>query len=255
MFDVNEKIKKLLEGNKQKNLLKTVKGETIEEKAQSFFSKIYGYDDIKNNLFRALVSEEQINTLLVGSPAGGKSMFMKMIEENMDGVYYYDATNSSGAGLIESLYEHQDAKIILIDEIGMLKKNDLDVLRGLLNDGRILKTLKKIRYDFTMKNIKVFATTNDLELSKPIRSRFMEYHLPPYSDLEYVSCVQFCLKDKFLPETSEIIAKVLIAHGMKDVRKAISVSRCILKNDTVEQIIKTIEIMIKHKPPENVDYN
>ncbi len=255
MFDVKERLNKLLEGNKQKSLLKSVEGETVEEKAQIFFSKIYGYPDIKNNLFRALVSEEQINTLLVGSPAGGKSMFMKIIEENMNDVYYYDASNSTSAGLIESLYQHKDAKILLIDEIGMLKKNDLDALRGLLNDGRILKTLKKIRYDFTLKNIKVFATTNDLDIPKPIRSRFIEYHLPPYSDNDFIECVKFCLKDKFTVEVAEIIANVLIANNLKDVRKAISVSRYVLKNDTIEQIVNTVETTIKNRPPENIDYN
>lgn len=188
MFDVKEKLNKLLEGKKQRSLLKSTEGTTTEEKAQNFFSKIYGYPEIKNNLFRSLVSEEQINTLLVGSPAGGKSMFMKIIEERMDDVYYYDASNSTGAGLIGSLYENQEAKIILIDEIGMLKRNDLDALRGLLNDGRVSKTLKKMRYDFTLKNIKVFATTNDLNIPKPIRSRFIEYHLPPYSDEDFIEC-------------------------------------------------------------------
>lgn len=255
MFDVKERINKLMEGNRQKSLLKSVDGETTEEKAQNFFIKIYGYPEIKNNLFRALVAEEQINTLLVGSPAGGKSLFMRTIEENLSDVYYYDASNSTSAGLIESLYQHQNAKILLIDEIGLLKKNDIDALRGLLNDGRILKTLKKNRYDFTLKNIKVFATTNDLGISKPIRSRFIEYHLPPYTDTEFVECIKFCLKDKFTTEIAEIIANVLIAHKLKDIRKAISVSRYILKNDTLEQIINTIETMIKNKPPDYIDYN
>lgn len=106
-------------------------------------------------------------------------MFMKIIEDSMDDVFYYDASNSTSAGLFESLSENQEAKILLIDEIGMLKRNDVDALRGLLNDGRVSKTLKKRHYDFTLKNIKVFATTNDLNIPKPIRSRFIEYHLPP----------------------------------------------------------------------------
>ena len=255
MFDVKESINRLLEGNKQKSLLKSVEGETTEEKAQNFFRKIYGYTEIKNNLFRALVSEEQINTLLVGSPAGGKSMFMKIIEDSMNDVYYYDASNSTSAGLIESLYQNQDASIILIDEIGMLKRNDIDALRGFLNDGRILKTLKTKRFDFTLKNIKVFATTNDTDLPRPIRSRFVEYHLLPYTNEEFIECVKFCLSDKFNSEISEIIANVLVAHKLKDVRKAISASRYVLKNDTLEQIVNTVDTMIKNKPPDHIDYN
>ena len=73
MFDMKDRLNRLLEGDRQKSLLKRVEGETTEEKAQTFFNKVYGYGEIKNNLFRALLSEEQVNTLLVGSPAGGKS--------------------------------------------------------------------------------------------------------------------------------------------------------------------------------------
>ena len=33
-----------------------------------------------------------------------------------------------------------------------------------------------------MKNLKVFATTNNIDsLSPPLRSRFMEFHLPEYT--------------------------------------------------------------------------
>lgn len=67
--------------------------------------------------------------------------------------------------------------------------------------------------------------------------------------------VKFCLNEKFLPETAEIIAKVLIVNKLKDVRKAISVSRYVLKTDSLEQIVNTIETMIKNMPPENIDYN
>lgn len=137
----------------------------------------------------------------------------------------------------------------------MLPTKDIDALRGLLNDGRVLKTIKGRRIDFTSKNVKVFATTNDTNLPKPIRSRFIEYLLPPYTNEEFVECVKFCLRDKFVPETAEIIAKVLIANKLKDVRKAVLVSRYILKTDTLEQIVGTIETMIKNRPPEFVDYN
>lgn len=38
-------------------------------------------------------------------------------------------------------------------------------------------------------------------------------------------------------------------------RKAILVNRYVLKTDSLEQIVNTIETMIKNMPPENVDYN
>ena len=41
----------------------------IRDQAFQFFSNIYGLDGMKENIFRALISEEQINILLVGPPA------------------------------------------------------------------------------------------------------------------------------------------------------------------------------------------
>jgi Holliday junction DNA helicase RuvB len=253
--DVNDRIRKLM--NHNKGILKEkTPGETIREQALNFFDRVYGLDDIKVNLYRALISEENINTMLFGAPASSKSLFMKIIEEKTNDSYYYDASNSSGAGFIESLYNNQNAKVILIDEIGMLKKNDLDSLRGFLNDGRVIKNLKKIRYDFTIENCKVFATTNDLDFSRAIRSRFIEYHIPEYDSETFVKVVQFCLRDKFVPDTSAMIANVLLSYRIKDVRHAISAANLIHKKDTLEDIVSTIETMIKYRPAANaIDYN
>lgn len=43
MFDVKERINRLLEGNKQKSLLKSVEGETTEEKAQFLSQNLWIY--------------------------------------------------------------------------------------------------------------------------------------------------------------------------------------------------------------------
>jgi replication-associated recombination protein RarA len=229
---------------------------SIEEQAASFFSKIYLFDDLKFNMYLALTSPKQMNVLLYGPPASAKSLFMKIIEENCEDVLYFDASNASGAGLIEVLNENQNKKIILIDEIGMLNKTSLDALRGLLNDGHVVKTLKKKNYDIQMPNVKVFATTNDLNMPKPILSRFMVYQLPPYSDEEFVRVSQHCLQDEIPAETAEIIANVMTANNMKDIRKVIHVAGSIRREFTMEQVVKVIETMIRYKQlAQTVDYN
>ena len=38
MFDMKDRLNRLLESNRQKSLLKRVEGETTEEKAQTFFN-------------------------------------------------------------------------------------------------------------------------------------------------------------------------------------------------------------------------
>ena len=252
-MELPERIKNLM--NVNKTVIKHKEGRTIEEQALNFFHKVYGYDDLKLLLFRGLISEEAKKFLLYGAPASAKSLIAKIIEENCNDVLFYDASNASAAGLIEELYHNQNAKVLIIDEFGMLKKNDLDALRGLLNDGRVVKTLKKVKYDFVMKNIKIFATTNDLDIQRAILSRFIVCEFPEYSDEDFIKVSQFCLQDKFMPDVSAMIANVLIANKLKDVRHVIDAAGLIQKTDTTDQIVSTIETMIKYKPTKRVDYN
>ncbi len=254
IFNYKERLADLMNGG-HKNILKVKSGQSEELAALTFFERVYGFNDLKLNLYSALTSDEQTNTLLYGPPACAKSLFMKIIEEQTNDAFYYDATNSTSAGLIGELYKHQEAKIILLDEIGMLHRNDLDALRGLLNDGRIIKTLKIIKYDFTMKDIKIFATTNDMDLPAPIKSRFMTYQIPEYLEEDFIKVSQFCLADKFMPETAAMIASVLLANRIKDIRQVINASRLVKKNNTEEEIVRKIETMIKYKQSSDVDYN
>jgi hypothetical protein len=230
---------------------------TVKEESLTFFALIYGYDKIKFVVYLALTSQGQKNTLLHGPPASAKSLFMKIIEEQCEDVIYFDASNSSGAGLIETLYLNQTKKILLIDEAGMLDKNGLDALRGLLNDGRIVKTLKKKRYDFTMKDVKIFGTTNDLNMPKPILSRFMIYQLPAYTDTEFIEVSKHCLKDRIPADTAEILAQVLLKYNMKDIRKLMYVSGLIRKEFTLEDVIEVVETIIEYQPSltKESDYN
>lgn len=210
---------------------------------------------IKENIFRVLLSKEQVNVLLIGPPATSKTLFMIVIREQCNDVCYFDAPNTSGAGLIEVLYKNQKSKILIIDEIDKLKKNDLNSLLGLLNNGKIDKSLKGVTYNFSM-HCKIFATSNsNTKLSKPVRSRVQEYHLPEYSDDEYIEVVKFCLSEKITPVTAEIIAKILLAQERKDVRAAISISNLLQMGDTMDDIARVVETWINYKSQDSIDYN
>jgi replication-associated recombination protein RarA len=246
-----------LMGNKSNNVVKQDLSDrfTTQDKALALFHKIYGSEEMKENVYRTLIAENQVNMLLVGPPATSKTLFMQVIQEQCNDVIYFDSSNTSGAGLIEQLYNNQKAKILIIDEIDKLKKNDLNCLLGLLNNGSVDKALKTIHYKFTM-NVKIFATSNSLaKLSKPVRSRFQIYSLPEYSDEEFVKVVQFCLKEKLLESTSETIAKILLANEKKDVRAAISISNLIQRGDTEEDIARVISNWLKYSSSSEVDYN
>lgn len=246
--------------NKENNSLflsKIDKNLSIVEQSQTFFREIYALDELKENLYRNLVIDDQTNTLLIGPPASSKTLFVQIIKQNCRNVLFFDASvGSSGAGLIELLRTHQSAKILIIDEIDKLKKNDQNVLLSLLNDGTVEKSLKGITIKLKM-SLKVFATSNSTQkLGAALKSRFEIYHLTEYDDETFIKVCQHCLRQKLTSDTAEIIAKILIENGQKNVRLAISITKKIdLERDTLDDIARVINNKLIHTIESEVDYN
>jgi Holliday junction resolvasome RuvABC ATP-dependent DNA helicase subunit len=219
---------------------------TIDERAELFFPDIIGHTAIKRQLYRALLRDNRlVNILLIGAPANAKTLFMKCIERQCNGVIFYDAsTGSSGAGLIEILRLNPQCKILIIDELAELKRNDIEVLRGLANDGRVSKTLKKQFINFRIENLKIFGTTNNpTKLSKPIKSRFQIYLIPEYTDQEFKDVVKFCLKKQNIIKDDTLInelAHAMIHFNIKNIRNALACCSLVHEGDNYEVIKRTI---------------
>ena len=247
--------------NKNELIAQKPKGDTEEERALDMFKDVYGkqFDGIKVVLYSALVSDKPVNILLVGHPGCAKTLFLKIIMKviGKDKCIFYDGTNSTSAGLIEELDRKKETvKVLTMDEIGKQKKNDLDSVRGLTNDGTVSKTLRNKEYNISLPNLKIFATSNDLKLPKPIKSRFLILEIPEYTNEEFVECVTYCLRDRFKPDVAEVIAQTLLKNGLKDVRKAINFSGIITKENDYNAIKSKLETLIKSNPSnEDLDYN
>jgi len=230
---------------------------TIFDKAKMFFEPIYGLDEIKENLYISMESEEQINILLFGAPATAKTLFMNCIKEKKKNVLYIDfSTGTTGAGLISLLKNNQKAEYILIDEIDKAKKNDMNVILGLLANGSVDKDLKGSHIHFKMK-AKIIGTCNSTKnLSKPFLSRMQVYHLPEYTDEQYLDVVCNCLEYKLGLAASVLIAKTLLAHDLKNVRLAISIGKMLPRGLTQYEITRVINNYLKHSLiDEEIDYN
>lgn len=76
---------------------------TPEEK---FFSSIYGYDDIKKLLLRCIVARETTHILLTGPPASSKTVFLLEMLKGLDKAFFVDGTSTSGAGMIDYLFNN-----------------------------------------------------------------------------------------------------------------------------------------------------
>ena len=208
------------------------------------FNEVYGYDDLKRLLSRMLASKESVSGILVGPPASGKTMFLLAIQRSMKDVFYIDATNASGAGIVDKLFSRPNTNIILIDEIEKMNKSDQNMLLNLLETGILTTTKVKKTAETEFKGIKLFATSNEIDrLSKPLRSRLIELHLPEYSEMEFTDTVIRLTHSRYKlnEEISKEIASVVWHEmGTKDIRDALQLSKLVTNIDDVKIMATTI---------------
>ena len=159
---------------------------SVRERALKTFSRIEGLDDIKEMLLRALESPERAHTLLIGSPACAKSLFMLEIENLIRSkVYFTEGSSTTKAGLQKFIAENQHKEIIIIDEIDKMPLKDQEGLLSMMERGNFTST--KVRNTKTVKaNMVIFATSNSTNrLSKPLLSRFTVLEIPEYTYPEF----------------------------------------------------------------------
>lgn len=207
-----------------------------------------GHEPIKDVMNRAIETEENINILLNGPPASAKSLFLQAIQDEFKKeCLFFDATNCSGPALLDTLNENRDVKIILIDELEKMARNFQNMLLNMMETGHVTVNLRSRRYDFTMKDVKIFATSNDLErISRPMLSRFRRLTLPEYTKEEFMKISAHVLP-KLKPETSSFVAECVWNMGSKDIRNVISIGKLVRKNDGPEEIHTLIETMERYK--------
>jgi replication-associated recombination protein RarA len=209
-----------------------------------FFSGIHLYDDLKLLLSRMLVSKEPIHCVLIGPPASGKTMFLLSIQKNMNDIFFIDATNASGAGIVDKLFTYPQTRIILIDEIEKMSKRDQNMLLNLIETGMLVSTKVRKTQEMKFTGIKLFATSNDIEqLSKPLRSRLMEFHLPEYNFDGFREIVGKLAANRYRlnREIADKIAYVIWDEmGTKDVRDALQLMKLVRSVDEVEKTARTI---------------
>jgi Holliday junction DNA helicase RuvB len=211
---------------------------------EGIFDSIIGLSDLKEILLRCLVAEEPTNVLLCGPPASAKTLFLLAIHKEITNCYFVDAANSSGVGMVDYLFAHPETQILLIDELDKLSKNDQTTLLNLLETGILTST--KVRKTAKQKmNIKVFATSNDIErISKPLRSRLLEFHLNTYTYEEFSEIAVKLLAERY-GHTREL--SITIAHAIwwemqsKDIRNVIAIGKLITSVEDVRNLVRTMK--------------
>jgi replication-associated recombination protein RarA len=213
------------------------------------FSDVYLYDDLKLLLSGMLISKESSHCVLIGPPASGKTMFLLSVQKSMKDVFFIDATNASGAGIVDKLFAYPQARIILIDEIEKMPKRDQNMLLNLVETDMLISTKVRKTQEMKFAGIKLLATSNDIEqLSKPLRSRLMEFHLPEYNFDEFREIVEKLVANRYRLNreiANKIASVVWYEMGTKDVRDALQLMNLVSSIDDVERTARTI---MKYKP-------
>jgi Holliday junction DNA helicase RuvB len=209
---------------------------------ERFFSSTHGYSDIKKLLMRAIVAKDSVNFLLAGPPASSKTVFLLEMMKGLNDTCYIDCTNTTGAGLVDKLF-NTNIQYLLLDEVEKMAKKDQNVLLNVIETGILVETKVSKTRSKQMKNLKVFATTNNVDaLSRPLRSRFMEFHLPEYTLDQFCEISRRLLSKKFghsYKTADEISAAVWNKMKSKDVRDVLSIAKLVHSIDDVSWLVQT----------------
>jgi Cdc6-like AAA superfamily ATPase len=222
----------------------------IFEKRYSLFESVIGYDNIKIILSNLLKSEYPVSILLTGSAGCGKSLFLKEIELKFPAEsYYIDGSRATKAGIFEVLFKDtkNNIKYLLIDELDKMSTRDQESLLTLIQDGKLVQTLKtSVRsknYDF----LSVIGASNQKEsILYPLLSRFYVIHIKEYTHSEFMSIALHILTQKY--GVDYVLAIYIIDKVWDDLKKA-NVRDCEniakLANNSREMVDLLIENTLK----------
>ncbi len=210
-------------------------------KEEKFFSNIVGYGEIKKLLLKSVVAREPVHILLIGPPSSSKTIFLLEMLQGLDDAYFIDAVGSSGAGMVDHLF-NSNTKYLLVDEIDKMKKSDQAALLNVMDTGILSETKLKGKTRQKKMKLWIFATSNEAErLSKPLRSRFMELELEQYTYEEFIGIVRRLLSKRY--HVGATISEKIgheVWHSMKsrDIRDAIRIAKLAKSCADVECLVQ-----------------
>ena len=219
------------------------------EKNEKIFDEIVGQQDVKDAFVLFLDSPTSSNALLDGPPACSKTLFLLAMRKHLKKVFWVEGRNATGPGMLDRLFgDKSDTKYLLIDEIDGLKPSDQKAILNLLETGILSSVKVRNQQEKEFKNLKVFATCNDLgKLTRALKSRFFRISLKEYSEQEFIE-IASNLYPKKDPQLVEYVAKaVWKVLGSKDIRDFNHIIKN-AKNDVDAD--KLIDLKLKYKPKE-----
>ncbi len=190
------------------------------------FADIAGYDDIKELVREALLTEKPVHILLHGPPSIAKTMFLLDLETvGGEHALWLLGSGASKAGMWDLIVERRP-RWLLIDELEKMSLVDMSGLLSLMEKGRIVRTKVGRGLDEKM-DVWVVASANRIHrLPAELLSRFASRQLYEYNATEYRKVVKNVLvrREGVTEDDASKIAMCLVGKS-HDVRDAVRVAR------------------------------
>lgn len=154
--------------------------------ADSFFSELGGNNLMKQALTCALFSkpEEPVHVLLVGDPAGGKTLARDIIARKLGPDIELVGANVTRAGLVCNLatgepgvLAYADGKVVLVDEFDKIPEQDIEYCLELLSNGKCSVHAARV-HETIESHFVMIAFANPVETIF-VREPMKEIGLPP----------------------------------------------------------------------------
>lgn len=196
------------------------------ELPSTLFSDIIGYDDTKELIREALLTEKVVHILLHGPPSIAKTMFLLDLEEvGGEQALWLLGSGASKAGMWDLIAEKRP-RWLLIDELEKMGPADTAGLLSLMEKGRIVRAKVGRRLDEKL-DVWVIASANRIGgLSPELLSRFAICKLYEYNAEEFRRVVSNVLvRREGMTEDGAARVAMYLVGKTNDVRDAIRVAR------------------------------
>jgi len=217
--------------------------------SKKVFDTIVGADDIKEVILLSLDSlfenNKQMHVLLVGPPASAKTLFLLCLEK-LEHSDFVIGGSASRAGITQQLF-NKKPKLILIDEIEKMPKEEMSVFLSLMDGGRVSERKFNRQQDMVLMS-NVYASCNSIDgIPKELLSRFgaFIFKFKKYTKMEFIKvCIKVLTKLEGVNKDLAAYIAGKMVNISRDVRESIGIGRAALVSNTP---METVDFLIKTK--------
>ena len=198
------------------------------------FENIYNHEKHKELILKAL--EKKVSTLLVGSPATAKTLFLLELRKLPNSIYLTSDITKAG---LQALISVTNPRLLLIDQLDNIKdKFVYSLLLDLLEYGITTKVSYNIQ-ELSKYKITVIATANSTKrIPEALLSRFLIVKFKRYTESEYEKVARSILYKITSKELADYIIEK--TKDYRDIRNAIRLAKICKTKEDVDKFSELI---------------